>query len=256
MSVYNKINSVLEKVFGITVVKSKVPRKKNTSIGDNLYVEFLGIAGVGKSTICRYFLKNSNINFKNKPLTNSVLEAFRKGTNLNLEGFYDDMYKSKLRRSVGLNRTGETLFSLINYYRSLLLRDLALQNYFNNQIAFVDEGIFQSYAPEILSISHDEIQKQFKSNRVIIFCDATSEYVNNNLQKRRKTGKLKGHHQNMNPATLNKFIEDGLKRERVKVHKLEELGIPILHLCLVENLEINSQLINDFLKEEIGKRNL
>lgn len=55
--ILNKINNLLEKTFNIRLIQSKpMPKVKNDS--NLLIIEFIGASGVGKTTLCNYFIKN------------------------------------------------------------------------------------------------------------------------------------------------------------------------------------------------------
>lgn len=66
MSYKNYIKTFLRKTFGINIqrVPKSSPFDQKQSAGSNILIEFLGASGVGKTTLCKYYLNQFKVRFE------------------------------------------------------------------------------------------------------------------------------------------------------------------------------------------------
>jgi len=96
---YHKINGLLGKHLGLQinrVAKPKALPKVENPGKNNLIVEFIGPAGVGKTTLCNYYLNNNKLNTSRNILKPADINSFKKGRKLNLEGLYREIFLERV----------------------------------------------------------------------------------------------------------------------------------------------------------------
>ncbi len=241
----NKVNDILEHLFHIRLIRS-APLPKKQSIHKNIVVEFFGTSGVGKSTLCNYFIKKTTA--KKKILQTADLVPYIRDKRVKLSGIYDDLLSAKIDEVTTNSLPGFQKYSLINFYHRIISISSFINEYLNNNIIFLEEGVFHNFSQQILTlVENKEIEYIFRGT-VLIYCTASPEFIVKNINKRMEDGTTMIHHQGLNGEQLYEFVKKNIAERTIYANKLRAKGVPLLEISTENDRDYNCKMIENYLE--------
>lgn len=249
----NKINKLLQN-FSVKLIRTAKPVKisRNKSNGNNYIIEFIGAPGVGKSTLCNYYLKHHGLKTKGEIFTRKQIAAIASGLSVEPTGVHDRILNIKLQHDAGISEmTAVKKLRSIQNFRVFVDHDYVIQNYVKDKLIFLDEERLLSYFLDRAELfSKAEIDAYFK-NRIFVFCDTSSENILAQIQERAKKGRLIARHQNLTEAELLQDIDQRRAITQERFNKLKDNKVAIIQVDIRAGLEKNTQILDEFLSKTI-----
>jgi|SRR5690554_840522 len=216
-----------------------------------IYIEFIGVSGVGKSTLYKYVNKGLYKNW----LDIRHFEEFNSDKVQDLIGnlplYYNELGKYRINMVL---KGEESHVEKLNAFRTgynILKRDALLHLLNKKDIVMSDEGILQFYLDGIINLykeNKDDFLTLLK-NRAVIYCYAPSEVVVNRIMDRKnKRGHLWYKHKEMSYQELIEFTQGSQKKIEDMVSILEEF-IPVLKVDTTDHFKVSKQKILSFISE-------
>lgn len=241
----------MTKFLGLKLVRAERSFSMKKTAGKNsLIVEFIGAPGVGKSTLCDYYLKNHAHPFKRKILTRKDLNKY--SPFFELDGVHNQILNIKLKHDAAIEDVSASakLKRILNF-KVFVDHDYLIRHYLQDQIIFLDEERLLIYFLNMDNGITEKERDDYFKNRVFVFCDAPAEVVLNHIKKRATKGRLIERHRNLSDTELLANIEArrGTITERYK--RLTALGVKVIKLDISEGLQNNKNLLDKYLEKKI-----
>lgn len=249
---HQKINRYLRKYLGFKIVASgegKLFRRKNP-ICKPLIIEFVGVPGVGKSTIYRKLLQRNRHLLSQKRHV-LMFEDKVSATSLDSQKIYQELAENKMNTVFASELLSLDKMRILKYFQSVLLNDYICKQYNTQSTIISEEGLLHNFGTNIRSIcnSHEIKSNPLFAHRAIIHCYSTAEQVANQIRKRYKeTGKLVPQHKVEDFNELIKLQERALINQKENILFFENAGIPVLHINTYDVIYDNVEMINHFIK--------
>lgn len=149
---YKIINVLLQKLFGVKIQRVDKNISKNKIYDKDIYVEFVGTPGVGKTTICKKVQEITNVwngnNVLNKCNSTDIQDSL----------FYKMLAKYKLINVNSQDVTDIDKMFLLGYFYKILVDDFII-NKCNNGIVVTDEGLVHNFGNEIFNKSLPSLER-------------------------------------------------------------------------------------------------
>lgn len=250
---YKKINHILIKFFGLKITRVIRPKTVgNVSQVKGKIIEFFGPSGVGKSTVCNYYLNHYRFKFGKEILTRKDLNAYSKGIRFRLQGFQDKVLGMKIENTGKKNIDPLIKYEEICHFKRFMDHDFLITHYLNDKIFFLDEERFLHYFLKDNLFTEQETSSYLK-NRVFIFCYAPVEKIMKNIKKREKKSHTVWVHKNLNDRELYDYVDKQLKKELQVYRKLEKMGATVIKIDIRQNLNENRIILDNFFAKIIYK---
>ena len=256
MRLNNLINTFLGKSIGINLKRVKI-RKVDKAEGKHLYVEFVGVPGVGKTTLYNNVFKQ----IKNKWLDISELQQiFAEHSNGKAsESFscYQDLAQHKVTTVASYDHSGLDKMKILKYFHSVLIND-SLVYLFNKEYNIMsDEGVIHNFGEGIVALSKykESEYKDFLKQRAIIYCETSASIIAKRIKEREKiTGNLLPQHKVDSFDILVQHQEKALYNYRHIFDYSSKYNIPILPINTSEPMYDNIQKVIEFMTKLTDKK--
>ena len=230
---------------------SKTVEKKYKTYDKPLYVEFVGVSGVGKSTLFnaikrsenwmdqQYFISKHRADldhrqFISHPVHQMVAKYKLDAIKRNAFNPYD-----KLR-------------ALANFYWVLKI-DILVSALNIENIVVAEEGLLHNYSDsiaEILNQGENRAFKDFGRNRAVIYCYSTAEKIAEQIIARTKNvGTLLPQHKNKSLQELVDLQKIALREMTQFLNLLKNYDLPVLEIDTSKDNAENVKKINRFIQE-------
>lgn len=234
---------LVEKYLGLSIKSTVAPKPIPTGSGkNNLYVAFTGIAGSGKSTLRRYYLKHSKLVKKRSFKT---IQVYAKTLPDKLRGIRADLIVNRVRCSQ------ENLDDKIE----ILEMDELYQHHLNDTVFLLDtRNIFREFpgALDVFSKKEDKLSDFFR-NRIIIHLEISSKEFVKRIKKRRlKTGKMHPYQRELLKSKPLIHLQRDIEFEENKIERLEKLGLRVYHINAEGSLAENTKKIDCILSDQFS----
>jgi len=218
-----------------------------------LYVEFLGIRAVGKSTVLLKLMESHNryvdyeLFAKHYP---SLPRVLKKGV---LENpFYQNIVRDQIEKLMDDDNVLPTDKAfLIGTYFDKMHSDLQLRMYNKNYIVLTDEGIFKHFYKSIYELYNnkegEDILKEQCRDRMYIHCYNSPEKIVEQIQERGRTKALNIVYKNKSYDELIEICEEGYEDERKMINLLKKIGVPVLEINTSEAIQKNADQVDEFI---------
>ncbi|MDD3771594.1 MAG: AAA family ATPase [Weeksellaceae bacterium] len=228
--------------------------KKNEIIFPNnqkpVYIELIGVSGVGKSTVYRELLKNHQFfltinDFKKR---NSEINS------VDLIGtipVYQKLAENQWKYIQNLDILETDKFRIAHWNYKTLQEDALLSSFNTNSLIVSDEGILHNFQFSLLELykENQDLFYDFLKNRKVIYCFSSKEQIVEQIQKREKeTGRIVAHHKGKSKDELLKLVEKELKEKDEFIKIIKRFNISILEINTQNSFEKNNRKISEFIK--------
>ena len=192
----NIINRVLEKTIGINLKRAKT-RKVDKVKGKPIYVEFVGVPGVGKTTLYENVFKEVKREWRDIHEFQRIFIKHTDGKAAESLSCYQELAKHKMQLAGSCDYNGIDQMKLVKFFHSVLIEDSLVYLFNNDYNVMSDEGLIHNFGEGILALSKSN-KEEFESlmkQRAVIYCQTSAEIVAKRiLEREEKTGRLLPQH--------------------------------------------------------------
>lgn len=256
MGLFNKINSVLERAFGVRInpvskTESHAFKKENSY----LLIEFMGASGVGKTTLRNYYLKNHKVEYQFPILTEKALKNYspqNKIINFEELEIYNLLFQSKLQIISSKNKNFINQQRRIELFAKTLNRDLLIRHFIPKKTFILDQHLFKFFTEDFIKISSEQ-KKDLLKNRLIIYCEADPKTILNHIKTRSQKEATRPVHLEKKSGKILEELRHHLEKRRKEIQVLKNLGARILVVDTANDLQKNTELIDGFISESLNR---
>lgn len=236
-------------IFGVRISRVKKKEKPRFKEFDKpLLIEFIGVSGVGKSTLyaqldlkmknwisIKEYLKYNNS--EKNDLWVDELSLYQQFANIN----FSSICKSKM---LSFDK-----FRIASYRYGLLRKDIVIYLRKDNAVVITDDGLVHNSNSAFIELYKESpsLFMELLKNKCFIYCYTNPERLGKQIVKRyEERGFMAPQHKNKSLEELIE-IQDSLMKEREKLLGIfEKEKIPVLRVDTSDNAEINVKKIYDF----------
>jgi len=211
------------------------------------HVEFIGPAGIGKSTIFEEVKNHVVGNWKGRGDLHIVLEKHEYGHDAE---DYLGLLQNKISHLEKYALPDYEKIRLTWFFSDILLKDMAIMNNSISSSKFMlDEGLCHNFSEELMRLS-DSSFEMLMANRAFIFVQARRvETVVERIRKREnEAGRLVAYHMGLNNEELKKYIEQVYSGFNAFIERVEALDIPVCKIFAEDETQTRVGRILDFEK--------
>jgi hypothetical protein len=215
-----------------------------------LIVEFIGVSGVGKSTIYSELL--SKRNEKNWLTRQEFFKICNESDGMFEEYFlnYEELAKHKLEKIVQRECENWIRLKLCSYFFQVLRENRLIENMRNAHTLVIEEGLVHNFSEELLYLYESRRDKfrEFLKYRVLVYCINTTENIMNNIISRKKEeGFFSGAHLGLSHDGIIQQTEESVRLKERLVAVLKKENIPVLILQTNDSVEGNAKRVKEFI---------
>lgn len=221
--------------------------KQSHGSNTNRHIEFIGPAGIGKSTIYTEVKKKAVGNWFYRENFSSILGKNSGGVGAEL---YFQLLKSKIDHLDRYNLPSYERIRLISFFSDLLLRDLAMSNNDKSSRKFLlDEGLCHNFSEELIDLPDSDLE-MLMAKRAFVFVQARdSKTIVDRIRKReRETGRKVAYHVGLDDDALINLSETSSSLFNAFIDRVEVLGVPVCKIFAEDNIQTNVRHVLDFEK--------
>lgn len=217
-----------------------------------LFVEFIGVPGVGKSTLCSALLERNRewmIGAQDVLLDVSLTGKYTAEMN---DEFYQGIAQHKLSVISKSDYQACDKLELLGYFGQIIQLDRKMSLYRGKKIVVADEGLFHNFSSSVEFVyENSRAVPNNLGRRVLIHCYSSPERISCQILKREKeTGRLLPQHKNKTIRELEEHQKEALlMKEKFTQFVQKVLGTPVLSLNTSDPQEENLNKINNFIEE-------
>ena len=249
----NLINYILENTIGYNLKRVKIRKVDKVKVKP-IYVEFVGVAGVGKTTLYENVFKQVNSKWRDIHEFQRIFSKHIDGETAEYLSCYQELAQHKMKSVVSYNYNGIDQMKLIKYFHSVLIEDSLVYLYNNKYNVISDEGLIHNFGESILALfkSNKEEFESLMKHRAIIYCKTSAEIVAKRiLERERKTGKLLPQHKVDSFDKLVLIQKKTLDNYSQILDFSSQFNIPILSIDTSDSMTQNIDQVKHFLTELI-----
>ncbi len=247
----NIINRILGKTIGINLKRAKI-RKVVKVKGEAIYVEFVGVPGVGKTTLYDNVFKEVKNKWRNIHELHRIFIEHSNGIATELQLCYQVLAQSKMQSLNSREYNGIDQMKLVKYFHSVLIAD-SLVHLFNNDYNIIsEEDIIHNFGEGILALSKNNTEdfEELMKNRAVIYCQTSPETVAKRiLEREQKTGRLLPQHKVDSFDKLVSLQKKSLEQKHELIYFLSKYNIPYLTVDTSHPMSENVDQVIHFLNK-------
>jgi adenylate kinase family enzyme len=253
MNKITKLNNIINNFFGLRIArydKNEIPLELEKYEKDRpLIVEFVGLSGIGKSTLF------SQIDWKKNKCVpiNNFYEQKKDSDNLIFQAKeYQTLASIMTDRISNIPVPPTEYFLYFCISRKLLMEDFTVQNFNINHIIVSDEGIIHNFGDDLIKLKEldSSLFQKLMLNRKVVFCDTTSDVLAERVLKRKKEiGRISAIDRNLTKDELILKFKNELEQKRNFIAWLEDQGIDCLKIDMNNQMHLNVLTIEEYIKK-------
>ena len=247
----NIINRILGKTIGINLKRAKIRRVAKVK-GEPIYVEFVGVPGVGKTTLYENVFKEVKRKWRNIHELQKLLYKHTDGKAVESQSYYEGLAQNKMQSLGSRNYSGIDQMKIVKYFHSVLVAD-SLVHLFNTDYNIMsDEGLIHNFGEGIFELfnSNNEEFKSLMKQRAVIYCQTSAEIVAKRiLEREEKTGRLLPQHKVESLEELINLQKKSLELKQLFIDFLSNHDIPVLSLDTSNPMNDNVEQVKHFLND-------
>jgi len=212
-----------------------------------ILLEFIGPAGVGKSTLRSSALARHWANWVFPP------EDKHQQASLYSDSAHYDLILMKAARLASrrnLNSLQQT--TLLNYHTKIVMQDLTLAQRDSHLNVVLDEGLIHNFAAELSILPRSTFTNLVTMRALIYLRPDQPETVVKRLLDRAAAGHVLTHHQGLSDTELLSLKIESVSYLDQVTDRLAEIGLPILKLVAELPLTVCVDKCIDFVETLLG----
>lgn len=240
-----------KKVFSKIKDSLSFPANKKTCKIYNrpLYIEFIGVSGVGKSTIFNELSK-----YEDNYCT--LVNFIKQNRNIKIDNLIDkdSIYENLAKKQWNIIQNKDVLnsdkFRIAHWNYKTLIEDVKVVKYNRNHLIISDEAILHNFQEALLEIKEEDPKsfKDFLINRAVVYCYSSVDgIVEQILRRKEETGRIVSHHKGKSIEELYDIVKRDLEEKEEFLEIMFNMGIPILRINTQDSLEFNSNKVKEFI---------
>lgn len=245
------INRVLEKTIGIKLTRAKI-RKVYKTKKNPIYVEFVGIAGVGKTTLYNTVFEEIKKEWRNIHELQRIFKEHNDSKAIESSLRYQKLADYKMESLKSREISGLDKMNIVKYFHSVLVADSIMHIYNKDYDIISEEGLIHNFGESIYKLftTNKEETKNLMKNRAVIYCKTSPEIVADRiLERQKKTGVLLPQHKVCSYDELVSLQKKSLALKHQFIDFLSEYGIPVLSIDTSNSMIENVIKTKSFLSE-------
>lgn len=239
--------------FGFEVIKTHPKRKikKRYYVDKPIKVEFVGVSGVGKTTLYKKLVKTRSKNDKWMPVEQFMVHYGDQGGIDDTTEAHNALLKVKTKRFLESSTYPiHTKIRFLTFFFGKLKNDIVLHKHNQSHKVVLDEGIIHNYGTDLVHLHDHETStiETLLQNTAIVYCNGSTDLIAKNISKRLKMyGDLRTQHLNLSTRELNRKIEQSLDKKRKTLDLLRKFNVPVIEINTVEKPSENVNIIREFI---------
>lgn len=216
-----------------------------------IYIEFVGVAGVGKTTLFNKLNSDSKWISAAKFVRNHLNSQSIQFAATN--SCYQILADSKIEQISKTDDNSVDKLYLLHVFYQCLIHDSLIDTFNNNATIISEEGLIHNFGnniEQILESGENELISNLLKRRAIVYCISEPEIVARQIIKRfEETGKLLPHHKTKSFDELVAVQKQALKQKDNLLQLLKKHEVPILMIDTSNSTSENLVKINTFIKQ-------
>lgn len=236
----------IRKIVNLRLKEGAADRNESFSKNANRHIEFIGPAGVGKTTICDEVKKYMVGDWNYKENLLDIMIKYNEGK-LD-ENLYLRLLCNKVKHLENYDLSSYQKIRLIEFFSDVLLKDLAIHSSdLSSKRFFLDEGLCHNFSEELIDLTDSDL-KILMTGRAFVFLQArNSAAVVNQIRKReRETGQIAAYHVRLGDNALRDHTEKTSLFISAFVDRVEALGLPVCKIFIEDDFQTNVKHVLDF----------
>lgn len=236
----NLINKI-SRSFGFEIYRTKPKKLEFSQVNHPISIEFIGVSGVGKSTLYHRLMKFQSI-YPSLIEFKKLISEPNIQTILDNQEVYQLLAKKRWLTIQNQDLLDADRFRIAHWNYLTLLDDALVQEYNQGYVVITDEGILHNFSNEIIDLAAESpnLLTDFLKNRAVIYCYSSAETILNQIRKREKeSGRVVSHHKNLSDEELIGLINVELKHKEMFVEVLKNYECKVLRLNIREINEVD-----------------
>ncbi len=216
------------------------------SVRTGCQIEFIGPAGVGKSTLFKSLTESLRIAGNRR----SDLKGLKKVLDLSKidSPTHTNLLEAKLSGLLATNYTSYLITDLMSYFLTVVSEDMVMSNLKNEKGFLLEEGLLQNFSQEIMGLKDDSMVSILNGRAIIYLRPVKPSTVVDRIRKRQNEGgHTVPHHIGKTDEELMSIAKSSVILFDVFTERLKALKIPFFEIVAEDNFD--TEAIKTFLKQ-------
>lgn len=243
------INKILSKTIGFNLTRAKI-RRVDKIKEEPFYVEFVGVPGVGKTTLYESVFKDVKRKWRDIHEFQRIFIEHADGQAAESLSCYEELAQHKMQSVESRNYTGIDQMKLVKYFHSVLIADSLVYLFNKDYNVMSEEGLIHNFGESILALSksNEEGFQSLIKKRAVVYCHTSPEIVAKRiLEREKKTGRLLPQHKVSSFDELVNLQKKSLELKQQLIDFLSKNDIPILSIDTSNPMTGNVAQVKHFL---------
>lgn len=247
-----KVLKKIANIFGLTINRKHSGKNVKFDIfAEPLYIEFIGVSGVGKTTLYKNVKAQRKSSVKWIERYDFLSFQIKENIDTEISNSYLRLLESKSIMVFNSELHIVDKIKLLNFFYQNVYEEVGTLLYNKNGTIINEDGLFHNFGKEIKDLDENDpgFFNQLCQNRAIVFCTNTAENIAKQIQKRQvDTNAIRPHHKVNSFKELVEIQNPLLKETTSYVKFLEKNNIPVLYINTADDISENASKVNSFIK--------
>ena len=240
-------------LLGYDLKKRPRERRATKKPKKSIFIEFIGPAGIGKTTLFNEIAGKTTGDWFHKGQNKSSIIS--KNADKVDGGTHWKLLYNKAKNLEERNLNGYRKIKLMKYFTNVAFNDFNMRHNEFKKGFLLEEGLCHNFSKEINKLSETEFRHLMSSRALIYLMPRDSMTVVQRIHKRkREEGRIVTHHIGLNDWALKEIAENSVKSFNRLIERAEKLGIPCCRIFAENPTSKNAETILAFEKQIISPK--